>query len=88
MQPVQVQTLSAKTAAPNQAVLSGKVLNYPAGTAMKAACWYRAYNGQMKDLYAGPWKISPNVKPDAAGNFKSNCGRFEKRAEIRIQSRH
>lgn len=78
IQPVQVQTVSAKMVTANQATLSGKVLHYAAGTAMKAMFWYRAYNGQTEDLYAGPWKVSSAVKPAADGVFTLTVGGLKK----------
>jgi alpha-L-fucosidase len=78
MQPVQVQTLSAKITAADQAVLNGKVLNYPPGAVMKAVFWYRAYNGQTEDLYAGAWTPSKAVKPAAGGSFTVTVGGLKK----------
>lgn len=77
IEPVQVQTGSAKTTAAT-AVLQGKVLNYKNGTPMKAGFWYRVYNGQTEDLYAGPWIKTPAVKPGADGSFTVTVGGLKK----------
>lgn len=77
IEPVQVQTGSAKTTAAT-AVLQGKVLNYKGGTPMKAGFWYRVYNGQTEDLYAGPWIKTPAVKPGADGSFTVTVGGLKK----------
>ena len=68
IEPIQVQTVSAKAIAAT-ALLQGKVLNYKHGIAMKAGFWYRVYNGQTEDLYAGPWIRSRAVQPGADGSF-------------------
>lgn len=78
IEPVQVQTVSATMTTANEAMLSGKVLHYPAGTAMKALFWYRAYNGQTEDLYAGPWILSPAIKPSADGSFNITIAGLKK----------
>lgn len=70
IQPVQVSTLDAKPS-PGKVILAGKVFNYAAGLSVKAAFWYRAYNGQTEDLYAGPWIKSNKAGIEANGNFKT-----------------
>ncbi|NII26265.1 alpha-L-fucosidase [Pseudoflavitalea sp. X16] len=77
IQPVQVQTVSAKTTAAT-VLLQGKVLNYKGDAAMKAGFWYRVYNGQTEDLYAGPWIKTRAVKPTADGSFTVTIGGLKK----------
>jgi alpha-L-fucosidase len=71
IEPVQVETIAAKALSADQSVLSGKVHHYKAATKMNARFYYREYNGQTEDLYAGPWTRSNKVVIDAAGNFKT-----------------
>jgi alpha-L-fucosidase len=70
IKPIQVVTLDARLAT-GGLVLSGKVLNFTAGTPMKARFYYRAYHGQIEDLYTGPWTKSVTIPIDATGNFKT-----------------
>jgi len=70
IQPVQVNTIEAKPVAA-QVTLTGKIFNYSSATSMKAAFWYRPYNGQTEDLYAGPWLQSTIAAITADGNFKT-----------------
>lgn len=77
IQPVQVQTVSAKTTAAT-ILLQGKILNYKGDAGMKAGFWYRVYNGQTEDLYAGPWIKTGTVKPTADGSFTVTIGGLKK----------
>jgi alpha-L-fucosidase len=77
IQPVQVQTVSAKTTAAT-VLLQGKILNYKGDAGMKAGFWYRVYNGQTEDLYAGPWIKTRAVKPTADGSFTVTIGGLKK----------
>lgn len=70
IQPLQVTTLEAKPS-PGKVVLTGKVFNYSAGLSVKAAFWYRPYNGQTEDLYAGPWIKSNKTAVEDNGHFKT-----------------
>jgi alpha-L-fucosidase len=74
---VQVQTGSA-TATATIVKLKGKVLQGKGAAAMKAGFWYRAYNGQTEDLYAGPWTKTPLAKPAADGSFTTTVERLKK----------
>jgi alpha-L-fucosidase len=78
IQPVQVTTGDAKPVAGSQAVLSGKIFNYTAAANIKARFYYRAYNGQTEDLYAGEWIKSGVAGIDAKGNFKRTIGGLKK----------
>jgi alpha-L-fucosidase len=75
--PVQVSTLDARPAS-TQSVLSGKIFNYSAAKKMKAAFYYRIYNGQTEDLYAGPWTKSNTAVIDENGNFKTTVSGLKK----------
>lgn len=77
IEPVQVQTVSA-TATAATVKLQGKVLQGKSTTTMKAGFWYRAYNGQTEDLYAGSWIKTPLVKPAADGSFTITVGALKK----------
>ncbi|MEP7377272.1 MAG: alpha-L-fucosidase [Chitinophagaceae bacterium] len=70
IEPLQVSTLDAKPS-PGKAILTGKVFNYAAGLSVKASFWYRPYNGQTEDLYAGPWIKSNKTAIETNGNFKT-----------------
>ena len=78
IQPVQVTTTDAKPVAGNQAVLSGKIFNYTTAANIKAKFYYRAYNGQTEDLYAGSWIKSSAAVIDAKGNFKTTINGLKK----------
>jgi alpha-L-fucosidase len=78
IQPVQVATTDAKPMAGNQAVLSGKIFNYTTATNIKAMFYYRAYNGQTEDLYAGSWIKSGAAVIDTKGNFKTTISGLKK----------
>lgn len=75
--PVQVQTVSA-TAAAAAVKLQGKVLQAKATVNMRAGFWYRVYNGQTEDLYAGAWIKTPLIKPAADGSFTTTIGKLKK----------
>jgi len=71
IEPIQVATLNAKPFATAQAMLSGKIFNYNTAKKIKATFYYRAYNGQTEDLYAGAWIRSGKATIDNDGNFKA-----------------
>jgi alpha-L-fucosidase len=77
IEPVQVQT-GAATAIGATVKLNGKVLQGKGSTTMKAGFWYRAYNGQTEDLYAGPWIKTPLAKPAADGSFTTTVEKLKK----------
>lgn len=77
IEPVRVQTVSA-TATAATVKLQGKVLQSKVTTTMKAGFWYRPYNGQTEDLYAGPWIKTPLVKPAADGSFTTTIGTLKR----------
>jgi alpha-L-fucosidase len=77
IEPVQVTTIDAKPAG-TQSVLYGKIFNYSPATKMKAAFYYRVYNGQTEDLYAGPWTKSSAASIDSSGNIKASIAGLKK----------
>ena len=70
IQPIEVSTMEAKPSA-SSVVLTGKVFNYSPARPMKASFWYRPYNGQTEDLYAGAWIKSVKAVIDSEGIFKT-----------------
>ncbi|MBO9564540.1 MAG: alpha-L-fucosidase [Niastella sp.] len=77
IEPVQVQT-GAAVAIAATVKLQGKVLQGKGVTTMKAGFWYRAYNGQTEDLYAGPWIKTTLAKPAADGSFTTTVEKLKK----------
>jgi alpha-L-fucosidase len=78
IQPVQVTTADAKPIDGNKAFLSGKIFNYTAAPNIKARFYYRAYNGQTEDLYAGSWIKSGAAVINAKGNFRTTISGLKK----------
>lgn len=75
--PVQVSTVSAKPLM-NDVTLSGNIFNYTGSANIKAFFYYRPYNGQTEDLYAGPWIKSVNAMIESNGNFKKQIKGLKK----------
>jgi alpha-L-fucosidase len=77
IEPVQVVTLDARSSGTGL-LLSGKVLNFKPGTAMKTHFYYRQYHGQIEDLYTGAWIRSVTLPIDNNGNFKTTISGLKK----------
>ena len=77
IQPVQVTTEDAKPVR-HQAVLYGKIFNYTTASNTTARFFYRVYNGQTEDLYAGSWIKSGIAAIDTKGNFKTTISGLKK----------
>ncbi|MEO5684819.1 MAG: alpha-L-fucosidase [Chitinophagaceae bacterium] len=73
IQPLQVITETAQPANDKEIVLTGSIVNYNSTEKITAWFYYRVYNGQTEDLYAGDWTKLPATIAVKGGRFKTTA---------------
>lgn len=70
IQPFQIVTGSVNSLPAGRALLTGTVHNLKKEAGVKIKFFYRSYNGQIEDLYSGPWTKSGVINAASDGSFK------------------
>jgi alpha-L-fucosidase len=86
IKPVQIVTKSVIPLAGGTAILQGNIFNHKGEQGLRVKFYYRLYNGQVEDLYAGPWMRTGAVNIGNDGSFKTELKGLKKGGQYQFKA--
>jgi alpha-L-fucosidase len=86
IEPIQISTGSVTSLNSQSAMLAGKIYNNQRAKNLRVKFYYRSYNGQIEDLYAGPWTKSAALPVTPSGDFKTTLINLKKGLQYQFKA--